>query len=748
MATMKDVAKLANVSHGTVSNIVNGTKRVSLDKIRRVEKAMQELSYKPNAIARNLKLNQTMQIDVILPRITMDSLARIFSTLSYIANENGYVANLYMTNEDAELETKLLNQSQMYNRDGVILMTCQPHNMRLFRKFLRSGPHIVFLEREVYNLEYDFVGINVKDVIRKGIGELLSNGYEAIGIIIGPIEYSFEKQCFRGYVDAHKNLDRQINDSYTATTNYDRESAFKEAVRILQQNKLPQAILVTCSQTEDAVRKAIEILGIEKDRQPLLIVLTSESWSSMEKENTLYLALPFDKLAETAFYLLYKRMNEIESSDKMERKLLDIDEMDFLSILPQNTPIQKKVPDKTLRVLLTRDSTQNAIRAFVSRFEQETGCRVEIDVKKYPDMYDTIRKQTESDYYDVLDLDIPWIGELAQEELIIPIDSYLEKESGIVDDFPENIFQKYCVYDGRVYGLPLTFCEQLLFYRKDYFDDLKTKRLFFTQYKRELTPPKTWQEYNETARFFTRAYNEMSPTEFGSTAGCQKYSGAVCEYLPRFWGYGGKIFENGRFCFDSKEAIAALHNYKETFLYAPYDSYDNWWEEQTADFRGGKAAMMILFGDNASTVTERDKSAIIGKIGYERIPGGIGVNGGWSLAINSKSRIKDAAFEFIKWACGKEYAYVNTILGGFVPRNSVINNLEIAKIYPWLRKTVEALDYSKQRSMPCKKDGSYVREPLFEKIVGEAVYNTVTRQAEVEESLFMANERLNAEYLK
>ncbi len=42
MATMKDVAKLAGVSHGTVSNIINGAKGVSLDKVKRVEKAMKQ----------------------------------------------------------------------------------------------------------------------------------------------------------------------------------------------------------------------------------------------------------------------------------------------------------------------------------------------------------------------------------------------------------------------------------------------------------------------------------------------------------------------------------------------------------------------------------------------------------------------------------------------------------------------------------------------------------------------------------
>ncbi|MBQ4066348.1 MAG: LacI family DNA-binding transcriptional regulator [Clostridia bacterium] len=47
MPTIKDVAKIAGVSHSTVSNVLNGTKPVSPDKVKRIESAMAELGYHP-----------------------------------------------------------------------------------------------------------------------------------------------------------------------------------------------------------------------------------------------------------------------------------------------------------------------------------------------------------------------------------------------------------------------------------------------------------------------------------------------------------------------------------------------------------------------------------------------------------------------------------------------------------------------------------------------------------------------------
>ena len=66
MATIKEVAKLAGVSLGTASNVLNG-KTQNEELIRRVEKAMEELAYQPDANARSLKNTQSSLIGVILP---------------------------------------------------------------------------------------------------------------------------------------------------------------------------------------------------------------------------------------------------------------------------------------------------------------------------------------------------------------------------------------------------------------------------------------------------------------------------------------------------------------------------------------------------------------------------------------------------------------------------------------------------------------------------------------------------------
>ena len=172
MATMIDVARLAGVSHGTVSNVLSGAKGVRIEKIRAVEDAIKQLGYKPNALARNLKMNNAdRSIDIILPDISEGAYRDMFDSISRSAELKGYNVNLHLTNELNYRENQALGNTQMYNIDGAIIVTCQPENKEYFDKLAKDNFNMVFLYREVEGA--DFVGMNVKDSLIKHISEQL-----------------------------------------------------------------------------------------------------------------------------------------------------------------------------------------------------------------------------------------------------------------------------------------------------------------------------------------------------------------------------------------------------------------------------------------------------------------------------------------------------------------------------------------------------------------------------------------------
>ena len=140
IATMRDVARLAGVSQGTVSNVLNGVKGVSSDKIKRVEAAVRELGYEQNALAKNLKTSKNGNtIYVVFPNLNEPEFEEIFDAVTRMAEERGFSLNVFVCSELPYREKQILNQARMFNADGILLITCQPENERLFQKLEKGG---------------------------------------------------------------------------------------------------------------------------------------------------------------------------------------------------------------------------------------------------------------------------------------------------------------------------------------------------------------------------------------------------------------------------------------------------------------------------------------------------------------------------------------------------------------------------------------------------------------------------------
>ena len=73
MPTIKDIAREAGVSHGTVSNVLNKTGKVSIEKIKLVEEAAHKLGYIPNAQAQMLRQGTPTSIALLLPTLREDT---------------------------------------------------------------------------------------------------------------------------------------------------------------------------------------------------------------------------------------------------------------------------------------------------------------------------------------------------------------------------------------------------------------------------------------------------------------------------------------------------------------------------------------------------------------------------------------------------------------------------------------------------------------------------------------------------
>src|SRR6202167_1902317 len=119
---MKDIAKIAGVSLGTVSHVLNNTARVREPMRKRVLDAVQAAGYQPSQLARGVRRDKTNMIGMIIPDITNPFFPAVVRGAEDVAFSNGYRLVLCNTDNDHAKEIAHLDQLRTYLPAGLIVI--------------------------------------------------------------------------------------------------------------------------------------------------------------------------------------------------------------------------------------------------------------------------------------------------------------------------------------------------------------------------------------------------------------------------------------------------------------------------------------------------------------------------------------------------------------------------------------------------------------------------------------------------
>lgn len=728
MPSIIDVAKLAGVSHGTASNVLNGKGNVSVDKIRRVEEAARQLGYSINAQAKILRKKGTAQfIAIILPDVVNPSYAEFFTAVnSYIESEE-YIPQLYLSDNIPAKEEAIVELITTQRVDGAVIVTCIPESTAIYQKLVDYGAKLVFVERRptitasYVGFDYRAAGVFIRNYFHE-------KGLEQIGLISGLDGYSNESEFEQGFF---KDNSSQINrDIPKLRVKLDKGIACKAAFSFLKDNAGFTAIATSNPLLAEGLLTAY-LLGSTQE-SPLIVSLSPLG------------VIP--SLGQIIRYELNYRRLGIEAGRILSSQLMEGVDEPINKILPgEGFKYHLSDPDSIaekgqIKVLMLESPAASALIKLTPGFTKKTGIEVSYVTLGYDELYQAIGQIENSGLYDILRLSTVWLPWL-KNDYLLPLTDLRQKNPEIFDKMVPEILDDFSCVNGIPYALPFDLSIQLLYYRKDLFEDPMTKRMYYEQYHTELTVPETFEEYNQIAAFFTRSINPDSPVEYGTTF---TPTGMVSEYLPRLFGMGGRLFDQfGQPCLDSPEALKALQNYQEAMLYSYPVHQTAWWDISVRNFIEGKVAMMIMFVNHATDSINSGCSKVAGKVGYTAVPGKNPLLGGGSLGIFKNCKKVAKANKFLEWACSEEISVVLTLLGGVSPCLSVYDNYELLQMYPWLDIALKNLKYGNRREM-LKVNGKFIEEYEFEHILGVAVKNTILDVIPAEEALAYAQKRIKA----
>ena len=263
MANMKDIARIAGVSLGTVSHVLNGTARVREPMRSRVLDAVKSARYQPSQLARGLRRVQTNVIGMIIPDITNPFFPGVVRGAEDLAFSNGFRLILCNTDNDHSKELVHLNELRTYLPAGLIVIPSNFSDLTAqARSYRESGTGVVCIDRLPKDWAGDTVTANNLAGAYTATQFLIEKGHKHLAAITGPLHLTNAKERLTGFKQALKEAKLKLPPEYAQETTFDKFGGASKAKLLLRLIPQPTAIFAGNDMIALGVLTAIRDAGL------------------------------------------------------------------------------------------------------------------------------------------------------------------------------------------------------------------------------------------------------------------------------------------------------------------------------------------------------------------------------------------------------------------------------------------------------------------------------------------------------
>ena len=317
MPTIYDVAKRAGVSSMTVSRVINGKRDVKPETREKVLKAIEEIGYVPNSLARSFVLQKTKSIGLVITDITNPFFTTLARGVEDTAMKNQFSVIFCNTDENPEKELLYLEVLARKRIDGVILASASGKRSPLKSLLIKNIP-IVLIDRDIEGL--DDLDVVKGDSVQGAYlltKHLISLGHRRIGIIVGNRNISTAEERVEGYKRALAESGIPVDESLIKFSQYSRDGGYNSTKELLSLEDRPTAIFGGNNFIAIGSLVAIRELGLKVPEDIALV-----SFDDIESLSQVYPFLtvvtqPAYSMGVIAAELLIRR---IEGRDKIEER--------------------------------------------------------------------------------------------------------------------------------------------------------------------------------------------------------------------------------------------------------------------------------------------------------------------------------------------------------------------------------------------------------------------------------------------
>ncbi|MCF6166547.1 Catabolite control protein A [Furfurilactobacillus rossiae] len=312
--TIYDVAREAAVSMATVSRVVNGNPNVKPATRQKVLDVIDQLDYRPNAVARGLASKKTTTIGVIIPDLTNSYFSELARGIDDVALMYKYNIILASSDENHDKELQVVDNLTAKQVDGIIFMGNQV-SKDLRDAFNRANAPIVFAGSVDPEHQSPSVNIDYVAAVTDAVAKLVSRGNKRIAFVTGSMDESINKDYrLKGYKQALSSKRIGYDEGLIFQTDYSYKAGYALAQAL--QDVKATAAFVGDDELAAGVLNGLTDAGVKVPEDFEIITSNDTRFTEISRPTMSSITQPLYDIGAVSMRLLTKLMNNEEIGDK------------------------------------------------------------------------------------------------------------------------------------------------------------------------------------------------------------------------------------------------------------------------------------------------------------------------------------------------------------------------------------------------------------------------------------------------
>ena len=312
--TIYDLARKLNISIATVSRALKDDPVVSKKTRKRIADLAEEMGYRSNNFARNLRTQRTNTIGVIVPRLNSYFMATVIAGIENIANSEGY--NLIISQSSESAQKEMNSARTMFNNrvDGLLVsLAYDTDRLAHFEPFIKKNIPLVFFDRVEDHANCLNILINNKKAAYEATTHLISQGRRRIVFITATPKRNVYIHRLEGYKEALADQKIPFREEYILLSNLSQEAGAEAAGLIRQMDPLPDAVFVANDNCAVGCMVALKQSGILIPEDIAFVGFNNDPVCTVVEPNLTTINYPGYEMGQVAARNLINHLNGASS---------------------------------------------------------------------------------------------------------------------------------------------------------------------------------------------------------------------------------------------------------------------------------------------------------------------------------------------------------------------------------------------------------------------------------------------------